>query len=92
MNARGKIPESLRSLLRSELEKAIYEAALHRDDDLIARRYMIDKWAQADIAAELGWERSTISRHIPHIFETSALRFPSGFLQAAHFAIIALQK
>ena len=63
MNARGKIPESLRSLLRSELEKAIYEAALHRDDDLIARRYMIDKWAQADIAAELGWERSTISRH-----------------------------
>ena len=51
MNARGKIPESLRSLLRSELEKAIYEAALHRDDDLIARRYMIDKWAQADIAA-----------------------------------------
>ena len=69
MNARGKIPESLRSLLRSELEKAIYEAALHRDDDLIARRYMIDKWAQADIAAELGWERSTISRLIPHIFE-----------------------
>lgn len=69
MNARGKIPESLRPLLRSELEKAIYGAALHRDDDLIARRYMIDKWAQADIAAELGWERSTISRHISYIFD-----------------------
>ena len=67
MNARGKIPESLRPLLRSELEKAIYEAALHRDDDLIARRYMIDKWAQADIAAELGWERSTVSHHVKYI-------------------------
>ena len=69
MSARGKIPEALRPLLRSELEKAIYEAALHRDDDLIARRYMIDKWAQADIAAELGWERSTILRHISYIFD-----------------------
>ena len=69
MSARGKIPEALRPLLRSELEKAIYEEALHRDDDLIARRYMIDKWAQADIAAELGWERSTISRHISYIFD-----------------------
>lgn len=42
MAARVKLPEPLSGLLRSELEKAIYEAALHRDDDLIARRYIID--------------------------------------------------
>ena len=52
---------------RSELETAIYEAALHRDDELIAKRRIIDKWAEMDIAAELGWERSTVSKHIPYI-------------------------
>lgn len=67
MSARVKLPPELADLLRSELETAIHEAALHRDDDLIARRYIIDKWAQIDIAAELGWERSTVSHHIPHI-------------------------
>lgn len=69
MSARVKLPPELADLLRSELEAAIHEAALHRDDDLIARRYIIDKWAQIDIAAELGWERSTVSRHIPYILD-----------------------
>ena len=55
MSARVKLPESLDKLLRSQLEEAIHEAALHRDDELIARRYLIDKWCQMDIAAELGW-------------------------------------
>lgn len=67
MGARVKLPEPLNTLLRSELEAAIHEAALYRDDDLIARRYIVDKWAQIDIAAELGWERSTVSHHIPHV-------------------------
>lgn len=69
MSARVKLPPELADLLRSELEKAIHEAALYRDDDLIARRYIIDKWAQIDIAAELGWERSTVSHHIPYIID-----------------------
>lgn len=69
MSARVKLPPELANLLRSELETAIKEAALHRDDELIARRYIIDKWCQIDIAAELGWERSTVSRHIPYILE-----------------------
>lgn len=67
MGARVKLPEPLNKLLRSELETAIYEAALHRDDELIARRYFIEKWAQIDIAAELGWERSTVSHHLKYI-------------------------
>lgn len=69
MGARVKLPDPLNRLLRSELEAAIHEAALYRDDDLIARRYIIDKWAQVDIAAELGWERSTVSHHLPYIFD-----------------------
>ena len=67
MSAKVKLPEPLNMLLRSELETVIHEAALHRDDELIARRYIIDKCPQIDIAAELGWERSTVSRHMPHI-------------------------
>lgn len=66
MSAKVKLPPELANLLRSELETAIYEAALHRDDELIAKRRIIDKWAEMDIAAELGWERSTVSKHIPY--------------------------
>lgn len=67
MGARVKLPEPLDKLLRSELETAIYEAALYRDDELIARRYIIDKWCQIDIAAELGWRRATVGDHIKYI-------------------------
>lgn len=69
MSARVKLPPELSVLLRSELENAIEEAALHQDDEKIAKRYIIDKWCQIDIAAELGLERSTVSRHIPYILE-----------------------
>ena len=69
MSARVKLPDQLDKLLRSELEKAIYEAALDRDDDLIARRYIVEKERQIDIAAQLGWERSTVSRHITYILD-----------------------
>lgn len=69
MSAKVKLPPELADLLRSELERAIREAALYRDDELIARRYIIEKWCQMDIAAELGWERSTVSRHIPYILD-----------------------
>ena len=67
MSARLKLPPELAYLLRSELDRAITEAALHRDDELIARRYIIDKWCQIDIAAELGWRRATVGEHIPRI-------------------------
>ena len=69
MSARVKLPEPLDKLLRSQLETAIRESALHRDDDLIARRYIIEKWAQIDIAAELGWRRSTVGGHLKYILK-----------------------
>ena len=39
MGGKVKLPPELADLLRSDLERAIYEAALHRDDDLIARHW-----------------------------------------------------
>ena len=72
MGARARLPEMLASMSRSELENVIYESALHHDDDLIARRYIVDKWAQADIAAELGWTRSTVGNHVIMILQRAS--------------------
>jgi len=69
MPCRVVLPESLDSLLRREMENAIEQANLGRDDTLIAKRYLIDQWAQIDIAAELGWGRSTVSCRIPRILQ-----------------------
>lgn len=69
MSARVKLPPPLDKLLRSQLERAIYEAALHEDDEFIAKRRIIDKWGQMDVAAELGWYRSTVSDHEKYIFQ-----------------------
>lgn len=68
MSAKVKLPDPLDKLLRSQLEKVIEEAAFHTDDELIARRRIIDKWNQIDVAAELGWYRSTVSDHEKYIF------------------------
>ena len=70
MSARVQLPKGLSGLLRSELNTAIYEAALSREDELIAKRYLIEKIPQVEIAAELGYERSTISRRMPRILKS----------------------
>lgn len=66
-SARVKLPPELNDLLRSEMLQCIEEANLGRDDTDIAKRYLVDQWAQIDIAAELGWTRSTVSARIPRI-------------------------
>ena len=65
--ARVNLPDSLDSLMRSQMETAIREANLGNDDTDIAKRYLIDQIPQIEIAAEFGWERSTISRRISRI-------------------------
>lgn len=67
MGARVRLPDDLQKLLRSELEVAIRESALSREDALIATRYIVEKVPQIDIAAELCMERSTISKRLPNI-------------------------
>lgn len=67
--ARVRLPGSLGQLLRSEMEKAIFEANLGDSDSLIAKRYLIERVPQMDIAVEMDVERSTISRRLVHIME-----------------------
>lgn len=66
-SARVRLPGSLGQLLRSEMEKAISEANLGNSDSLIAKRYLVDRIPQIDIAIEMDMERSTISRRLPRI-------------------------
>ena len=67
MNARARLPQKLAVLSRTELETIIHECAFNREDDLIARRYMVEKQCQIDIATEIGYERSPIGRRLPRI-------------------------
>lgn len=67
--ARVRLPAELEDLLKRELEEAIDQANLGDTDTLIASRYLIDQVPQIDIAAEIGVERSTISRRLPPIMD-----------------------
>ena len=66
-SARFALPADIEHLLKSELERCIYEACLGDVDTAVAKRYLIDKWPQIEIAAELGWTRSTVSARVPKI-------------------------
>ena len=66
-SARVSLPPELDRLLRSEMLECIEEAKLGQTDTTVAKRYLIDQWAQIDIAAELGLGRTTISDRIPRI-------------------------
>lgn len=67
--ARRKLPEPLQLLLKSEMQAAIEQANLGNEDTEIATLYLIERIPQADIAAALHYERSTISRRLPGITE-----------------------
>lgn len=67
--ARIILPACLDCLLRSEMELCIEEANLGTIDTLVAKRYLIDKWPQIEIAAELGWNRCTVSEHVSLILK-----------------------
>lgn len=68
-SARARLPRVLDDLLRSQMETCIEQANLGQVDTVIAKRYLLDQWAQIDIAAELGWNRATVSLHVCHIIE-----------------------
>lgn len=62
--ARGKLPAPLDGLLASQLISAIEEANLGIADTHIAKRYMVDRLPQIDIAVEMGLSEKTISRRL----------------------------
>lgn len=68
-SARVSLPPDLEGLLTSEMLECINEANLGQKDTTVAKRYLIDQWAQIDIAAELGWGKSTVSMRMPRILQ-----------------------
>ena len=62
--ARGKLPAPLDGLLASQLLTAIEEANLGAADTHIAKRYMVDRLPQIDIAVEMGLSERTVSRRL----------------------------
>lgn len=65
--ARGKLPEELEALLLDERVAAIKQAGLGRLDEQIAMRYFIERLPQAEVAAIVGRERSTVTRRLKEI-------------------------
>jgi DNA-directed RNA polymerase specialized sigma24 family protein len=68
-SARVRLPSDLDGLMRSEMLRCIEESNLGQNDTTVAKRYLIDQWAQIDIAAELGWGKSTVSVRMPRILQ-----------------------
>lgn len=65
--ARVRLPRSLELLLRRQLEEAIEQANLGTFDGAVAKKYLIERVPQIDIAIELDCDRSTITRRVPEI-------------------------
>jgi len=65
--ARVKLPRSIELLLRSEVEQVIAEANLGTFDTFVAKKYLIEQVPQIDIAEELGYDRTVITRRMKHI-------------------------
>lgn len=65
--ARIKLSKAMTALLRSEMETAITQSNLGREDTAIAKLYLLDRIPQIEIAVEYGYDRSTISRRIKAI-------------------------
>lgn len=62
MSARVRLPRSIELLLRDELEVAIEQANLGKLGTLVAKKYLIEKEAQIEIAEAVGYDRSVITR------------------------------
>ena len=65
--ARIKLPHSLELLLRSEMEQSINEANLGNFDTFVAKKYLIEQVPQIDIAEEVGYDRTVITRRVKQI-------------------------
>lgn len=62
--ARIKLPHSLELLLRVEMEQAIEQANLGTFDTFVAKKYLIEQVPQIEIAEELGYDRTVVTRRI----------------------------
>lgn len=65
--ARVKLPRSIELLLRSELEQAIEQANLGQFGTFVAKKYLIEQVPQIEIAEELGYDRTVVTRRVKDI-------------------------
>ena len=65
--ARIRLPDDPEHLTKDEMIRSIDQACLGVEDTLIAQQYLLDRLPQVDVAAEIGCDRSTISRRLPYI-------------------------
>ena len=65
------LPKELQALTRSDWERVTDEAILDEIDQQIVRLYIVRRLPQVDAAAEIGIDRKTISRRLPHIIKTA---------------------
>ena len=66
-SARVKIPLGLSGLLRDDFIKVIEQSNLGLENTKIATMYLIDGIPQMDIAVEIGYDRSTITKRLRKI-------------------------
>ena len=64
------LPKGLEHLTRSDWERVTDEGLLDVIDRQIVKLYIVGRLPQMDAAAEIGVDRKTISRRLPHIYNT----------------------
>lgn len=67
--ARINLPAELDGLPLFMLLDVVKQANLGEKDTWLVQQYLIQRIPQADLAAELGWSRSTVSIHISKAIE-----------------------
>jgi len=67
--AHARIPKLFQTMLRYEMEAAIEQANLGREDTVIATLYLIDHIPQIEIAIELNIDRKTVYSRMSAILQ-----------------------
>ena len=62
------MPAELQRLTRSDWERVTDEGLLDVIDRQIVKLYIVRRLPQLDAAGEIGIDRKTISRRLPHIY------------------------
>lgn len=65
------LPKELEHLTRSDWERVTDEGILDQIDQQIVKLYIVGRLPQMDAASEIGVDRKTISRRLPHIYNTA---------------------
>ena len=65
------LPKGLEHLTRRDWEHVADEGLLDEIDQQIVKLYIVRRLPQLDAAGEIGIDRKTISRRLPHIYNTA---------------------